>query len=127
MVEDLIEVKSHNLFDNTSKPIDFPGVEIFDVVFNPYLIHVANKFKSNEKKFWVITQIVKNNSKQVLKMVKCIFKVFFIWNKRFQYSKENSRLSFIQVERSDVGQQSRENHDCEKIFNILCNFLHFRS
>jgi hypothetical protein len=69
---------------------------------------------------------MENNSKQVLKMVK-YSKYLFIWSGRFQFSEENSRSSFIQMEELDVGQEARGSHDREMIFNILCDFRYFRS
>ena len=69
---------------------------------------------------------MENNSKQVLKMVR-YSKYLFIWSGRFQFSEENSRSSFIQMEELDVGQEATGSHDREMIFNILCNFHYFRS
>ena len=63
---------------------------------------------------------------QVLKMVKYA-EYLFIWNERFQFSEENLRSIFIQVEELDVGQEATGSHDREMIFNILCNFHYFRS
>ena len=138
IVEDSTEVKhegesithySQDLIDllkiSTTQSIDFLGVENFNFVFKPLLVNIANQLKGEQKKFWV-AQIVENNSKQVLKMVK-YSKYHFIWSGRFQFSEENSRSSFIQVEEPDVGQEARGSHDCEMIFNILCSFRYFRS
>ena len=40
--------------NNTSKAIDFLGVENFDFVFNPLLINVVNQWMANEEKFYAI-------------------------------------------------------------------------
>uniref|UniRef100_A0A2N9HQ31 Retrotransposon gag domain-containing protein n=1 Tax=Fagus sylvatica TaxID=28930 RepID=A0A2N9HQ31_FAGSY len=113
IVEDSTEVKhegesithySQDLVDllkiSTTQSIDFLGVENFNFVFKPLLVNIANQLKGEQKKFWV-AQIVENNSKQVLKIVK-YSKYLFIWSGRFQFSEENSRSSFIQVEEPDV-------------------------
>ena len=138
IVEDSTEVKhkgesithySQDLVDllkiSTIQSIDFLGVENFNFVFKPLLVNIANQVKGEQKKFWV-AQIVENNSKQVLKMIK-YSKYHFIWSGRFQFSKENSRSSFIQVEEPDVGQEAKGSHNCEMIFNILFNFRYFRN
>jgi hypothetical protein len=117
IVEDSTEVKhegesithySQDLVDllkiSTTQSIDFLGVENFNFVFKPLLVNIANQLKGEQKKFWV-AQIVENNSKQVLKIFK-YSKYLFIWSGRFQFSEENSRSSFIQVEEPDVGQES---------------------
>ena len=77
----------------TTQSIDFLGVKNFNFVFKPLLVNIANQLKGEQKKFWV-TQIVENNSKQVLKMVE-YSKYLFIWSGSFQFSEENSRSSFI--------------------------------
>jgi hypothetical protein len=85
------------------------------------MANIANQLK----KFWV-SQIVENNSKQVLKMVK-YSKYHFIWSGRFQFLEENSRLSFIQVEDSEVGQNIHFNFCCLLLLIFSCNFCYFRS
>ena len=40
------------------------------------------------------------------------FKYFFIWSRKFQFSNENSRMSFILIKGSNIGQ------DMGLIFNF---------
>ena len=64
------------------------------------LIDVANKLKVDEKKFYA-TFYEGFKFQNRIKLLKRS-KYLFIWNKRFQISKMNSRMSLIQVEGSDV-------------------------
>ena len=71
--DELITHNSQHLVDlfkiTTTHSIDFLGVKHFNFVFKPFLVNIANQLKGEQKKFWV-KQIVKINSKQVLKMIK---------------------------------------------------------
>ena len=116
--EDSTEVK-HEIESITHYWRDL--VENFNFVFKPLMANIANQLK----KFWV-SQIVENNSKQVLKMVK-YSKYLFIWSGRFQFLEENSRLSFIQVEDSEVGQNIHFNFCYLLLLIFSCNFCYFRS
>jgi hypothetical protein len=101
IVEDSTEVKhegesithdSRDLVDflkiATTQSIDFVGVENF-------YFDVANKLKANEKKFYVTLSEGYKFQNQI-KLLRYL-KYLFIWSGRFQLSKENLRMSFIQV------------------------------
>ncbi len=101
IVEDSTEVKhegesithdSQDLVDflkiTTTQSIDFVGVENF-------YFDVANKLKANEKKFYVTLSEGYKFQNQI-KLLRYL-KYLFIWSGRFQLSKENLRMSFIQV------------------------------
>ena len=65
--------------NNTSKAIDFLGVENFDFVFNPLLINVVNQLMANEEKFYAkVYQGYKfQNRVKLLKYSKNLF----IWSR----------------------------------------------
>ena len=89
------------LLKMTIQYVDFLGVENFNFIINPVLIDVANKLKVDEKKFdaTLYEGFKFQNRIKLLKHSKYLF----IWSRRFQISKMNSRTSMFQVERFDVG------------------------
>ena len=133
IVEDPIEVKYddqsiiHNpqvpvdLLKMTTQYVDFLRVENFSFLFNPLLIDVANKLKVDEKKFsaTLYEEFMFQNWIKLLQYSKYLF----IWSERFQISTINWRMSFFQVEGSNVEHGLIFNY-CNYLISIfLCNFV----
>ena len=136
IVEDSIEVKyedestTHNLqvsidlLKMTIQYIDFLGVENFNFIINPVLIDVANKLKVDEKKFYA-TFIEGFKFQNRIKLLKHS-KYLFIWSRRFQISKMNSRTSLFQEEGSNARHNLLFNY-CNLLFLVfLCKKRYFR-
>ena len=82
--------------DTETKFIDFIGVERFDSIVNSYLVNLYNYMKTKEKEiqadFCISLMSCKYGKK--IKGLKHS-KYLFIWSKRFQISKMNSRMSLF--------------------------------
>ena len=113
VVNNLDEVKLDNcnvqapiilVGDTETKFIDFIGVDRFDSIDSSYLVNLYNYTKINEKEIQVDLFIPLMSCKYG-KKIKGLkhSKYLFIWNRRFQISKVNSRTSLFQVEGFDIG------------------------
>ena len=105
----------------TTQYVDFLRVENFSFLFNPLLIDVANKLKVDEKKFsaTLYEEFMFQNWIKLLKHSKYLF----IWSERFQISTINWRMSFFQVEGSNVEHGLIFNYYNYLISIFLCNFV----
>ena len=136
IVEDSIEVKyedestthypqvSVNLLKMTIQYVDFLRVENFNFIINHVLIDVANKLKVDEKKFYAT--LYEGFKFQNRIMLLKHSKYLFIWSRRFQIPKMNSRMSLFQEDGSDVGLDLLFNY-CKLLFLVfLCQKRYFR-
>ena len=90
--------------DTETKFIDFIGVDRFDSIVSSYLVNLNNYLKITEKEIQVdlfIPLISCKYGKKIQGLKHSNY--FFIWSRRFQILKINSKTSLFQVERSDVG------------------------
>ena len=105
VVNDLDEVKLDNcnvqapiilVGDTETKFIDFIGVDRFDSIASSYLVTLYNYMKTKEKEIQVDLFISLMSCKYG-KKIKGLkhSKYLFIWSKRFQISKMNSRKSLF--------------------------------
>ena len=127
-MEDSIEVKyedestTHNpqvsvdLLKMTTQYVDFLEVENFNFIINPFWIDVANKLKVDEKKFYA-TLYEGFKFQSLIKLLKHS-KYLFIWSRRFQISKMNSRTSLFQEEGSDARHNLLFNY-CNLLFLVF--------
>ena len=108
----------------TIQYVDFLEVENFNFIINPVLIDVANKLKVDEKKFYA-TLYEGFKFQNRIKLLK-YSKYLFIWSRRFQILKMNSRTGLFQEEGSDVQQNLLFNY-CNLLYLVfLCKKRYFR-
>jgi len=83
---------------------DFIGVNRFDSIVSSYLVNLYNYMKTKEKEIQLdlFIPLMSCKYEKKIKELKHL-KYLFIWSRRFQISKMNSRTSLFQVEGSNVG------------------------
>ena len=85
------------------KSIDFTGIENLNLVFNPKLVNIINHLKFIERRL-PIGGIIGTLFRKFF-MHKVCSKYIFVWDGSVQENGINPRVSFFQMEETDVGRK----------------------
>ena len=107
--EDHFEIVNHKILQD----IDFIGVDF-------YLVNFVNCMKTMEKES-LFVQLMNCKNEKMTNGLK-YSKYLFAWHGRFQISTINLRMSFFQMEGSDVGQNMQFNFCCLLLLIFSCKF-----